>query len=437
MALKLDPDHQPEAANLGNRVAVANLREAVAQLAAARARVVEKALLLEHVERRNGRGARDRVAGVRAALAARGRLRHDVLARDNAGEGKARRESLGHDENVGDDVEVLDRKHVARASKARLDLVAHEQNVVLLANLLDARDEVGRRVDVAALAEDGLNHGARRFLRGALLVQKELKLLDAVVAQLRARERVGKLARVRVRRDVDAGHEGPKARAVNRLRGGHGHGADSAAVVRSLEHNHVLLARRNACRLHGRLDGLGARVPEVERVESLGNDLEELFGEDNHLVVEGQAALAVNERGDLTLRRLHDARVAVSGVGDSNAAGEVENLLALVRGHPAALARREHKVAEAADARRNVLEAELSELRGATNGLRVSARGHGHGLRGRRDGRAALVSAGAHHSRSRLEDGRVGVDVERGGGRAFERAGNHWALGSKTTRDRA
>eukprot|EP01137_Pigoraptor_chileana_P005786 Opistho-2@49321 len=363
--LEFDPDHQTESAHLGNGIAVADLGESVPQLAAACTRVIQNALFLEDVESGVCGGARDGVAGISAALATRGCLGHDVLACDNGRQRKPGCKALCHDENVGDDVVVLDGKHLARAAEARLHLIGDKENAILFADLLDAREKVGRRVDIATLSKHGLNHGTRSLLRGALLVQKKLKLLHTIVRHLRAGEAIGQLAGVGEGRHVHARHQWPKARAVDRLGCGHGHCANGAAMVRALEDNDIGLASGQARRFDGCLDGFGSRVPKVERIKSLGNDLEKFVGESDHLVMEGKAALPVDERCNLLLRSLDNARMAVASVGDTNAACEIEDLLALVGDNPAALAALHDDIAEAADARRYVAQTDLRKLRWA------------------------------------------------------------------------
>ena len=77
-----------------------------------------------------------------------------------AGDGRereARREALGHREDVGPQPGlVVAREAPPRAPEARLHLVDYEQQAVRVADAAHAREEGGRRGHVAALAEVAL-----------------------------------------------------------------------------------------------------------------------------------------------------------------------------------------------------------------------------------------------------------------------------------------
>ncbi len=127
-----------------------------------------------------------------------------------------------------------------------------------------------RRRDVAALAEHGLDEDRRDVLWWHFVFEHRLELRDAV---LRAGGHVvGGLDRTRDRvgigRDVDLGEHRAIAEAVRRLRGGHGERTGGASVEAAAEGDDRLALRVLARELDRRFDGLRARVPEEDGVES-------------------------------------------------------------------------------------------------------------------------------------------------------------------------
>ena len=86
------------------------------------------------------------------------------------------RDALGHDQDVRLDVPVLDREHLAGAPEPGLDLVGDEQDPVLAGDLAQARQEPGRRDDVATLAEDGLDDDRGHALGVDELVERQVEL---------------------------------------------------------------------------------------------------------------------------------------------------------------------------------------------------------------------------------------------------------------------
>ena len=119
--------------------------------------------------------------------------------------GSPRRDALGHDQDVRLDVAVHDREHLAGPSEPRLNLVGDQQDPVLTRDLAQPRQEVGRRDEVAALAEDRLDDDGRDPVGVDELVEGQVELLLPVA---RAGRRVVRTARrpiaIRVGRVVDA-----------------------------------------------------------------------------------------------------------------------------------------------------------------------------------------------------------------------------------------
>ena len=56
---------------------------------------------------------------------------HQLLAGEDPGQRQPRGDALGHDQDVGLDVPVLDREHLAGPPEPGLDLVGDEQDAVL------------------------------------------------------------------------------------------------------------------------------------------------------------------------------------------------------------------------------------------------------------------------------------------------------------------
>mmetsp|Transcript_44270 Transcript_44270/g.118104 ORF Transcript_44270/g.118104 Transcript_44270/m.118104 type:complete len:262 (+) Transcript_44270:347-1132(+) len=138
-------------------------------------------LLEQHIDRRDGRRARQRVA------AERRRVEHRVLNVGPPGarprhEGARRHhpaaKRLAQAEDVGHDAPVLEGEHAARAPHARLHFVEEQQAAVRVAKLAHRLEvPVGRDVD-AALALHGLQQHARH------LGPREVRVLQGV-AQVR------------------------------------------------------------------------------------------------------------------------------------------------------------------------------------------------------------------------------------------------------------
>ncbi len=88
---------------------------------------------LEEIEHGERGGAGYRVAAIGASQCAGRRRVHDVGAPNHAAQGHTRRQRLGDNHQVGLNPVMIDGKHAARAAEARLNLVGHEQDIMLLA----------------------------------------------------------------------------------------------------------------------------------------------------------------------------------------------------------------------------------------------------------------------------------------------------------------
>ncbi|MEJ7721783.1 MAG: AMP-binding protein [Ilumatobacteraceae bacterium] len=165
--VELGADHQTRSAHLTDprRLVGGELLEAVGELTPALDDVVEETGRRHHGDRRQRGGATDRVAAVRAAVAAARPGIVELAAHAERREGEARGDALRHADHVGLDAVVLDGEQRAGAPEAALHLVGDEQHPVLPAAFDQALDERLRRRDVAALAEHGLEDQRRRLGR--------------------------------------------------------------------------------------------------------------------------------------------------------------------------------------------------------------------------------------------------------------------------------
>ena len=117
-----------------------------------RLQLLEHALALEEVERREAGGAGQRIPRVRVAVkecelllifAEEGRV--DLLGRQGRGERQiAAGDALGEAQEIGRDRLLLAREHRPGAAEAGRDLVADEEHVVLGAELARGAQEAGR-----------------------------------------------------------------------------------------------------------------------------------------------------------------------------------------------------------------------------------------------------------------------------------------------------
>ena len=190
VARQLDAEQEADAANVGDeRMAALQLAHPLERARAQRARALEQALVLDHLERRERRGAADRALLVRvvAERAVGGDV--EVAARDQRRHREHRAaQALAEHDHVRHDAVVLEREHPAGAAEADRHLVQDQQRAVAVAGVADDAVVLGRRnLDVGAA--DGLDDHRADVL---LLAEHVVEVLGALrVAGAAAAEAAG------------------------------------------------------------------------------------------------------------------------------------------------------------------------------------------------------------------------------------------------------
>ena len=237
---------------------------------------------------------------------------------------------------VGLDAVVLDREHPPGAAEAGLHLVDDEEDPLAVADRAQPLHELRRRGDEAALALHRLDDDRGDRLGGDLRRERALERVERVAPADPA-------VLVRERDAVDLGRERPEPRLVGMRLRGEREREERAPVEPALEGDHRRPARVAARELDGVLDGLGARVEErglgragerSERRQPLGVLDVDLVRDDREVGVE--------EARGLLLHRGDDARVGVADGEAADAAGEVDEAVAVDVGDDRAVALRDH-----------------------------------------------------------------------------------------------
>ena len=322
---QLDGLHRAAAADVGDDgVLGGELLEAAADQGADLQGAGVEGVLLHLRDRAEGGGAGDRVAAVRAAEAADVDGVHQLGAAGDAGERKAAGDALGGRHQVGHDALVVDGEPRAGAAEPGLDLVGDEHDAVVRRPGGEGRQEAGRRLDEAALAEDRLDHDARQVGHADLLVEVVDRAGGGLLAGEPVAERVGH------RGAVDLGGERAEAVLVRHVLRRHRHREVRAAVVRVVEHAHGVAAGRDAGDLHGVLDGLGAGVEERALLRVVaGGQLGQRLA---HLDVAGvrrDHEAGVGEGRDLVVDRPDDRRRRVADRDHRDAGAQVDQRVAV------------------------------------------------------------------------------------------------------------
>ena len=267
--------------------------------ASARAR---KAGLPDGVDGLDGGDARQRVAGVGPAEAARVGGVHQLGPTGDGGQRHPRGQGLGRGHHVGDHAGVLDGEQLAGPTEPGLDLVGDQDHAVLVAQLPQPLQERSRGGDEPPLAQDRLDDDGGHVGRVDLGHHRPVQLADGVGHPLVLAERAGPAVEVGERQPVDLRGEGGEALLEQPELAGHGQGQVRPAVVRPLEDDHALAAGGVAGDADRGLDRLGPRVAEQGAlVEVPRRDLVEPFGDVEVGLGGGHDVADVDEVGGLVL----------------------------------------------------------------------------------------------------------------------------------------
>ena len=325
----LDRAEEPDVAVRADRAVLLGepLHVAVHHITHARA-ALDEALVDDHVDRRErAREAhRVRVVGEPAGEDVLAEVIGDlVVDRHHAERQVARGEALRHRADVGHDVAVLEREELAGARPAAHDLVAHQEDAVLLEQRLEALEVALRRRKDAVRASDRLDEHRGDVLR-ALVLDDFLEVAQVVGGDLLVGVAEAEFVRPRIHHAHDAGHAGfgrPAARIA-----GERDRAVGRAVVAAVADEDLVATGEEARGLDRVLVRLGASEGVEEGVEVAGHD----FGQaqrEARADLGRHAGVGVGEGGRLILDRLDDLRVRVPDVDAHELAVEVDPALAL------------------------------------------------------------------------------------------------------------
>ena len=145
------------------RVGVLQLREALLHQQARVGHALQKAILEDDVQHRVAAGRRQRIAAIGGAVGADNHALARLAGRHEGAERKTAADALGDRHDVGRDAVNLVREELAGTANAGLDLVHHQQQAMLIAQIAQPAQEARWRQPHAALALNGLDQNARRL----------------------------------------------------------------------------------------------------------------------------------------------------------------------------------------------------------------------------------------------------------------------------------
>ncbi|SIL54849.1 Uncharacterised protein [Mycobacteroides abscessus subsp. abscessus] len=175
---ELHANHQSEAAYVPIYSSVSgDLSSPIQKFLAPRTRIVDEALLVDHIESGQRSGTCDGVGPVGAALRTRPGTPHQLGGGSDARDGESARDSLGHHQNIRCDAEMLVPEVLPGAPESGLHLVEDQEDAMLARALGNAGEEFGVGGDVATLAEHRLDDHRRDLARGGGRREQVVELL--------------------------------------------------------------------------------------------------------------------------------------------------------------------------------------------------------------------------------------------------------------------
>ncbi len=204
------------------------------------------------------------------------------------------------------------------AGKAALDLVGHQHDAVLVADLAQRLQEVGVGAVEAALALHRLDDDRGHPLRFQLGLEQRV---ECVPGLLQGHAVVGD----RIRQVVDAGGQRAETGLVRHHLAGERQPHHGAAVEGAGKRQYARSAGVGTRNLHRVLDRLGAGGQEQGLAVALDRrQLVQALGQFDIDTVGIDLEAGVAETGHLLADRRHHLRVQVAGIEHRDAAGEID-----------------------------------------------------------------------------------------------------------------
>ena len=264
----------------------------------------------------------------------------DVTRDEDATDGNVTRvDSLSEGNEIGDDVECVERKPFTGATEAGHDFVEDQNDAVLVGESSNSLEVTGRWGEDSG-GSGHCFHEERRNRFRPLGLDDPLEVVKGALRLLLRRGRpvfgsveVGPKD-VNVSARILVGDSAPVTRRDDRR--------TRVAVVRAVERDDLVAAGVNPRHTNGVFDGVGTAVGEEHLFELLRRVGENLLGRERaHVVRVGRG----NRREDVGLRVncLNDLRVLMPDVDVDEHAREIQVSVAVVIPHFAALAARNNE----------------------------------------------------------------------------------------------
>jgi hypothetical protein len=180
---ELDTDHETLAADItDNLELIAQLGQLAQEVPANNVTILLQLLLVDDVQDGRGHAARHRITAKSVEVERLAEHIGHLFASDERGHGKAVADSLGHCDNVGHDVVILEAPVVgAGATETGLDLVGHDEATARAYMLSGAFDEVTRELHRAAHTLDGLGKERSYFATLRRIMREDILNLSHVL----------------------------------------------------------------------------------------------------------------------------------------------------------------------------------------------------------------------------------------------------------------
>ena len=221
--VEFESDHETHSTNVRDVVlgVVLQLAKTSEELGRALLDILDGLLLLKDIQGSDGSSARDDVSSVSSTHGARDLLGGELRARGDGGERHSRGETLGHDDDIGNDAKVLEGEGLSCSAEARLNLISDQQDALLVTDATQGLHEGLGRDGVTSFSEDGLNDEGRNIARIDLSSQQLIQILLIPSTALDNLSRVGltniATMAVGIRRNHTSAHEGTKTNVIDSL----------------------------------------------------------------------------------------------------------------------------------------------------------------------------------------------------------------------------